>query len=267
MKSRIPISLFAVLLVLGVESVVQGQTVPRVPPKVVAIQAQIAKQRSILETLEVRIVAIEKKSEKLQSEKKELVGAQTKIGVSKSSFAEIMKSLQSQKIQLAIDIAGLEAKQEAILANQKKSRVRDKHEVVVPLEKLLSILENEQQEIEKLHKAGAISQAELRKAQRAVLEAKIRLAQAKSNSARSESGQALLDTALELAEKKARLSKTESMLKAVVPAIDIMAKIDNLEHELTDLKGARKNLANKVELRKADLDRLLDELEKAKKDK
>ena len=49
-----------------------------------------------------------------------------KVGVSIESFPEIIKNLQSQRIDLMIDLAGLTAKREAILTAQKE--VVDKSE-------------------------------------------------------------------------------------------------------------------------------------------
>ena len=42
------------------------------------------------------------------------------VGVSLESFPEIIRSLQSQRIDLMVDLAGLTAKRDAILAAQKK---------------------------------------------------------------------------------------------------------------------------------------------------
>ena len=73
--------------------------------------AEVLKQQ--LEQIKMNVRATAKNLESLDTWEKE-------VGVSLESFPEIIKSLQSQRIDLMVDLAGLTAKREAILAAQKK---------------------------------------------------------------------------------------------------------------------------------------------------
>ena len=233
-------------------------------PAVLRAQVRVDNQKELVERLRVKLQNAAAETEKLKAKKKLLIESQTKLGVSKSSFSEIMKSLQSQKIQLTVDIAGLEARQAAILASQKKGRVKVNHEIVAPLKKLLEMLEKEQIQMQKLFEKGATSDAELRKSKRAVIEAKIRLAQASSASQLTDFDRSLLDTSLELAEKRARLSKTKALLKEVVPAIDLMEEIQDLEFQLKGTNATKNELATTISKARETLAQLVIELEAIK---
>ena len=93
---------------------------PPPSPAAIALQQKIESKeanavvlRQQLEQIKKSVLETVKNLESLDTWEKE-------VGVSIESFPEIVKNLQSQRIDLVIDLAGLTAKRDAILAAQKE---------------------------------------------------------------------------------------------------------------------------------------------------
>ena len=122
-KTILPSLCLAIIISLSFSASAWSQSFiqpPPLPPAAIALQqeiqtkeanAEVLKQQ--LEQIKMNVRATAKNLESLDTWEKE-------VGVSLESFPEIIKSLQSQRIDLMVDLAGLTAKREAILAAQKK---------------------------------------------------------------------------------------------------------------------------------------------------
>ena len=177
-----------------------------------SIQQTIASQMAEMEMMRGELVVLQAMRENTSDELQAVESVAIKSGVSIESFPEIVKSLQAKRIELMIDVAGLDAKREAILvANQKQP---NESAILVPLERIVAHNEDKLARIRK----AKVSSAEIRSAELAVLESKVKLAEAKSRKpSYTLLSDALLNTSLALAESKARLAKTESLLNNVLP--------------------------------------------------
>ena len=159
-----------------------------------------------------------KQEQKLAAENlRKLELLESKSGISSESFSEIVKNLQAKRIDLLVDIAGLEAKRDTILEANKTNS--DDAAIVEPLEKIIEIKQAKLEQIRKKLASSSASIDEIRSAEMSLLSSKVQLAGIKSKKDGSNLlSDALLDTSLALSESKARLAKTESLLQEVLPA-------------------------------------------------
>ena len=122
-KTILPSLCLTIIIGLSFSTSAWSQSIiePRpLPPAAIALQQEIATKeanavvlRQQLEQIKKSVLETVKNLESLDTWEKE-------VGVSIESFPEIVKNLQSQRIDLMIDLAGLTAKRDAILAAQKE---------------------------------------------------------------------------------------------------------------------------------------------------
>ena len=230
----------------------QQEAPPQLPSLTKAAKSELMIQLSTM-TLEKNQLAnqIDRSKQSLNEALKRrasLMEKQNSIGISPESIDEVMRSLHSQNIQLQIDLAGLEARREFL--QQTSAELKNsasQNEVTAASEKLLEIA---QKRFDRFG-AGAASDAR-QAAERELLQAKIRLAEAKRGDSRlSKISDDLYETALARAEKTARLETLDTLLDSIAPVraevetanrmsiqIDeINASIVEYEKELQDLEG------------------------------
>ena len=145
------------------------------PSGVAAFDAQmierfINSQSEESASLRKELKNIRENREQLATQLSEFDASENESGVSIESFPEIVKNLQSKRIELIIDLAGLEAKREAILAANNTKQ--DNSEIVAPLEKLVALQQNK---LERILEIKAPS-AEIRAAEASLLSSKVQLA-------------------------------------------------------------------------------------------
>ena len=99
---------------------------PPPSPVAIALQQEIQTKAANAEVLKQQLEQIKTSMRAMVKNLESLNTWEKKVGVSIESFPEIIKNLQSQRIDLMIDLAGLTAKREAILTAQKE--VVDKSE-------------------------------------------------------------------------------------------------------------------------------------------
>ena len=90
------------------------------PPAAIALQQEIATKEADAEILKQQLEQIKKSAQATTKNLQSLDTWEKEVGVSLESFPEIIRSLQSQRIDLMVDLAGLTAKRDAILAAQKE---------------------------------------------------------------------------------------------------------------------------------------------------
>ena len=90
----------------------------------------------------------------------------TKLNVTEASFNEVMGLLQIQRVQLIIDLAGLDARQRAVveLRVEKRAKVDNSEEKKLLLKKIVDEMENNLVTVEKQYEQGAISDGDFQKA-------------------------------------------------------------------------------------------------------
>ena len=119
----------AIALSLSFSASAWGQaaiTPPPPSPAAIALQQEIQTKEANAEVLKQQLEQIKKNVQATAKNLESLDTWEKKVGISIESFPEIVKNLQSQRIDLMIDLAGLTAKREAILVAQKE--VDDKSE-------------------------------------------------------------------------------------------------------------------------------------------
>ena len=140
----------------------------------------------------------------------------TTLAVSKDSYPEILKIIHSQRVQLSIDLAGLEARYDAIAIAIAEASKKQSEEVLKPYKRLVEVRYANLKQVKKLLETGSASSEKLRMAEVELLESRLRLAEAsKPSGSLSHLNSQLLDASLERAEKTARLEKANSLFKDV----------------------------------------------------
>ena len=93
---------------------------PATTPAAIALQQEIQTKEANAEVLKQQLQQTQKNKQATAKNLESLDTWEKEVGISIESFPEIIKSLQSQRIDLMIDLAGLTAKRDAILAAQKE---------------------------------------------------------------------------------------------------------------------------------------------------
>ena len=113
----------AIALSLSFSASAWGQaaiTPPPPSPAAIALQQEIQTKEANAEVLKQQLEQIKKNVRATAKNLESLDTWEKEVGVSLESFPEIIRSLQSQRIDLMVDLAGLTAKRDAILAAQKE---------------------------------------------------------------------------------------------------------------------------------------------------
>lgn len=201
-----------------------------------AIVGEIEQLKSQLEEMERRLAAHNGDLKILQGEMEQLVEELAKrerefaeSGVAPQAYADVLVLLQTMRVQLKIDLAGLRARQE-YLRSVKPAGSGPRDEQLMAVEKKLDIArrirglaEAMVEKAEKSRQSGVMSLDELNKikvdAENAAMRVvELELERTECVYALREVSQPTLDaiqqTGLEIAEKEARLNQVESQLKA-----------------------------------------------------
>ena len=128
-KTILPSLCLATVLSLSFPASAWSQSFIQPPPPspaALALQQEIKTKEANAEVLKQQLEQTQKNKQATAKNLASLDTWEKEVGVSIESFPEIVKNLQSQRIDLMIDLAGLTAKREAILVAQKE--VDDKSE-------------------------------------------------------------------------------------------------------------------------------------------
>jgi len=228
---------------------------------------------------EVRLREMEAWIESLQNKRLDLLQQQNQLGVSSASYSDIMRLLQTQKVQLSIDLAGIEERRAAMLEQQKANQTlvsESNARVIASLKELEAIQDQRLQQAEQLRQKGSAPQAEVLDAKQQLLEVRIRLAEILPSSAAG-GGQPLdhelLSVSLSRAETVGRLNKVNQLLQEYVPArtpIDAFSRIESelnaAEIALLDLRKETWRIDDQLDLAQMNRDQLLEQLKRAQED-
>jgi hypothetical protein len=202
----------------------------------------------------------------LESEKviSELAGREQKFaesGVAPQAYADVLILLQTIRVQLKIDLAGLQARQEFLRAIKPAESGKDREQLMFLQKKLLiakRILEVSlamSEKAEKSRASGIISLDELNKlkveseiAAMKVVEIEAELAGrvAALEEANQPTLAAIQQTGLEIAEKEARLQQVEAQLRAIAEVGPELLQTEIKRKMLGKLEQERERLLAEV---------------------
>ncbi len=253
-----------------------GESKPKPPSqRVKALSAHLHQVEKQLQVLATQIDQSQHELDMARTKHEELIRDKgPNAGLSVSSFGEIVGYLQSQKVALTIDLAGLDARQSAIEEAAKKASQSGKHnmERQVMIDKLHQIVNVQRQKLEqaeKLRKQGSASEGDFQDAERQLLEAEIRLADATASFGQAEDStwnQQLIAVSLDRAEKQARLQRVEDLLAqyaATRPSVD---QVNELNQVIGQLNARVQELQRDHAERQTEVELLNDELSNAQDD-
>lgn len=237
------------VLVLGSCHPLQGQSVPTPPkksPRVIELEKLIQQRLVAKKQIEDSIANQEHGSQVLQEELAELKKLESTMGVSEESYPEVLKTLHAQRVELLIDLAGIEARFKAIKDAIAVSTEVQSESAHSTLRKLVIIREQDLDRLKQQYQQGVIPSSEVSKAEIALLEAKTRLAQMAANSGGmlDQLNRQLLDTSLEKAEKTARLDKARQLIEEVDAYRVHASKVSGKQRKLNSLAQGMRSLLN-----------------------
>jgi hypothetical protein len=227
-----------------------------------ALNREIAEAEFKLQSMAVEKVASEKSIEEarqradvLSSKRESLLRKQDESGVSSVSFDEIIRQLQTQRVQLSVDLAGIEARRE-ILVEARESMQNDtaaeSSAVVKAIEDLLAIQKERLNLAEALSAKGSASNMEVLAAKQQLLETQIRLAE-QAHAARAKSGPPmdaeLLTVSLARAETAARLNRVNQLLGEYVAARTTIEALNQVHSEIALVQAMLAELGQKSKSR------------------
>jgi chromosome segregation ATPase len=159
-------------------------------------------------------------------------------GLSEDSYASVVASLQSRRVELMIDLTGIDARRSAIEAIVKTATDGASVDSVLigQLEKMVEVQKKSLSELTALYQSGAASSKQLRDAELKILELEIQLAREKQkpNQASLFDSQ-LVDLSLDRAEKKAKLEHIEQMLAKFAKSREALGEKSRLEASISSL--------------------------------
>ncbi len=221
-----------------------------------------AKQR-LVQRLKSRILSIEAELETtkakrsgLQAELSEIDGtlrknlsAQDATGISEEAFPEILRTLQTRRIQLIIDLSGIAARQFELKKIRSSQAERAGNRAEAKYKKLIGSLQAEYDRLktdpQKNKQKLVETEVLMEQAKRALTQ---HLNEANLNSS-SFIAQELIAISLDLAENKARLSKVEELLGKSLAARNSIESINNTkkrqEHLRTQIERVESNIQAK----------------------
>lgn len=187
--------------------------------------------------------------EDLRHRREQVISADELRNVSPASFEEILRLLQTQRVMLTIDLAGLDARREAILAATASAESAPQpinDELLRGLAALVDEAKESLHQLQQLHEQGSVSSREVSRAKMAVVEAEIRLLETHQRLAAEKAGgddPELGALALDRAEKSARLQRVMELSAELArarpqidAAVEISRQIEMAEREALELR-------------------------------
>ena len=269
--NRFAMTAMSLVLVAGVfaSSNVHAQSASasnNMAAKKLLLAARIKQAETQIAVLKERRKELREEFAQLKVVQQDLQKQHDKSGISGESFGEVIKSLQAKRVDLMIDIAGLNARRETVMQLRDEMEKGSK-ELMAELSDLLQVEEDRLAEAEALYKKKALAGTDFQKAKTRVLEVRIRIAEArqpgKSSTVLTDQ---LLNTSLERAEKKARLEKTEALLSTFTSSRKTLDQANDTERRIVFAAQRIDENAAATAAAKANLDNLMVQLEQLERD-
>jgi hypothetical protein len=160
------------------------------------------------------------------------------------SLDELRASLIARRVDLMIDLAGLNARKDAYLQhkNSRELEAPSQPNELSELEKKeLELAEAKFERATTLHRQGLISSTEVKEAEVEVIRLKHRMLM-KAPDANRDSGyleRQLGDVVWQIVDKSAQLRAVEELLQKSVKASDVAVQLERLKEELSQLRKSR----------------------------
>ena len=237
------------------------------PGQVQKVQVQSLKNAIRLmasekEKLAAQIDSLSSRLQVTRDEQNQLFEKQFALGVSVDSYGELTRSLQSQKVQLVIDLAGLDARRKALQLASKEMRKSEDEQIIAPLIEMVKLAKRTLDEQTQAQQHGSAGAADVREAERKLLMSQIQLAEAqRSQSKTSNISNDLFETSLSRAEKQARLTVVEKMLSSLAQARDVVDRTKQLGMRAEGINQSILKVSNRYEQVEFDLSQTKTELE------
>jgi len=260
-------SVFCFVMGLAILMVCQqshGQAIATPTPRAIALQAEMVKLEKTRDEFQASVKNALEKLAQFEKDHDALKKAGSKLGISEESYPEILKTLHSQRVQLSIDLAGIDARYAAIETAIRKMSEEDEA-ALEPFKRMIELRQKKIDHAKAALASGTMSASELQDAEIKLLQAKMQLTQAsKPSSSLAHLNSQLLDSSLERAEKTARLEKAKSLFDEVDVYLDHSKKVAALKNKIkisSRLKSKNSTNVSEVESRIAEIKRQLAELE------
>lgn len=234
--------------------------------KRIMLESRIAESMSAYKVIEEEIDTLAKSNEKLSLRLTELKSKQSKLSVSTESYPEVIKSLHSQRVQLLVSLAGIEARREALLvAKEELQATPINDDVLKPMLESIKLREELLNLVEAQARAADAPRSRVLEAKLALLHAKTQLAELKLSSRNSAAmGQldtSLLETSLELADQKARLAQTKLLISSIEP---VFKDIKSCRSEISSIFSSLRSKGTDLRNLQVDIDNYQEELDALK---
>lgn len=219
----------------------QGVPPTAVQQKINNLKSSIQSFEKLKEDLKQRIETYSNSLLEAESDLETLESKAEKPGISDESYSEIISTLQGSRVQLLIDLAGLDAKQKAIdsLGEQQKQKSAGSDELLEQLERMYQLQTQNMEELIALAKNGTASQRDVREASIKMIELKIRIIQERQKvNMNPQLVDQLIQISIEVAEKKARLEQVDQMLAEFIDSRDVLLSKKKLQRKIIVIEGS-----------------------------
>ncbi len=230
------------------QSVSGGTNNAKTEGMVRAFEAQIESLSQIAAEYQLRL-------SKLSEERLETSQRLFELNITDASYNDVMRLLQTQRVQLMIDLAGLDARQEKLAEMQTAAQQPEPNEVTNLLAQIVDSLSAKQERLKTMYEQGSLPADVVQAGEVMLLQAKLKLAEARANTPQPQPNDLLADVSIERVEKQAKLATVESLLKKYYGArtsIDSLQELDaTYQTELQRKLDAEKTLQQvKMEFQK-----------------
>ncbi len=169
-----------------------------------------------------------KSLEASETQLQKLLVKESELGVSLESFPDMIRTLQTQRIELMIEMAGMDAKREVLIESLKEKEDESNEEYEL-LQDIYAQYAKIYGRTKSLVEKGTRSTSDLIRAKLSLSESRLRLIRAKPRTSDSKENAAMLELSIERAESKARLAKTEELLATIAKARPVLSERENLD--------------------------------------
>ncbi len=235
----------AIVFLIRDERLLAQAVAPNASPKISALGQQLEELGFEIQTIETEKSSAAAgqteakiRAAELDKMRSELIQQQYELGVSNVSYDEIIRLLQTQRVQLSVDLAGIEARREILIAQQEsgqKSAGEQTNPLAEMIKQLIGIQQERLSSIEALHAKGSAATADVLNAKQQLLETQIRLAE-KIHAANDNRGASmdpeLLNVSLARAETAARLNRVNQLLGEYVSARTTIDSLGRVQSEI-----------------------------------
>ncbi|QEG23200.1 hypothetical protein [Mariniblastus fucicola] len=249
MKNRICALLFyGLLIVFAGEGVIKAQS-PGEASRVEVPRGSEANSR--IEMLRKTSAELATRIENLHDARKNRLAEFREKAISDISFEDVFRMLHVQKVELAIELEGLNARLELLERKISSSGLENESALEMQRDLLKRYVANQSERLEltmRLVKKGAASQADQHQAEQLLAEAQLRLGEfeVKSEQASPALAHAMFEVSLEIAEKKAKQSMVEKMLKKYIDSREDFNELRKFDGEIEDAMELRRKLSREL---------------------